>query len=207
MATILENIIKKYKNVENIYVNVIAGVFLLFLAISGNFLVETLGCHTQQLLTNSVMAKQVMIFFIIFFTIDFSNLVVEKPTIKFAKTIAVYIFYLLFTRMNKKPTMVVFVLLIITYVLNSYKRYYSFRYEEITNSSIELHKEKKYHQQMADYLLRGEAILLIIIMLTILVGFYYYYNEKTSNNKNLNLYNILFDIIKCDKSKTTFIRK
>lgn len=207
MATILENIIKKYKNVENIYVNVIAGVFLLFLAISGNFLVETLGCHTQQLLTNSVMAKQVMIFFIIFFTIDFSNLVVEKPTIKFAKTIAVYIFYLLFTRMNKKPTMVVFVLLIITYVLNSYKRYYSFRYEEITNSSIELHKEKKYHQQMADYLLRGEAILLIIIMITILIGFYYYYNEQTTSNKNLKLYNILFDITKCDKTKTTFLRK
>ena len=73
-------------------------------------------------------------------------------------------------------SLIVFILLILTYVINSYKRYYRFRYEEITNSSIELHKEKKHHQQYADYLLRLEAILLFTIMVTILVGFYYYYN-------------------------------
>jgi hypothetical protein len=204
---LFNKLLEKYKNIENIYINVIAGVFLLFLAISGNFLVETLNCHTQQLLTNSVVAKQVMIFFIIFFTIDFSNLVVEKPSVKLVKTVMVYIFYLLFTKMNKKPTLIVFILLIITYIVNSYKRYYRFRYEEITNSSIELHKEKKHHQQYADYLLRLEAILLFTIMVTILVGFYYYYNQKLKQDKKLKLLDLLTNIVKCDKSCKTYYLK
>jgi len=203
---LFKKIIEKYKNVENIYINVIAGVFLLFLAISGNFLVETLGCHTQQLLTNSIVAKQIMIFFIIFFTIDFSNVVVEEPSVKFIKTVLVYVFYLLFTKMNERPTLIVFILLIITYIVNSYKRYYSFRFEEITNSSVELHKEKKHHQKMADYLLRLEAILLFTIMITILVGFYYFYNQKLKKNKNLKLIDLLVGIVKCDKTKTTLLK-
>ena len=45
---------------------IIDGLFLLFLAISGNFLAETLGCQTQELLTNSIIAKQIMTFFIIY---------------------------------------------------------------------------------------------------------------------------------------------
>ena len=38
-------------------VGIIDGVFLLFLAISGNFLAETLGCQTQELLTNSKIGR------------------------------------------------------------------------------------------------------------------------------------------------------
>ena len=105
--------------------------------------------------------------------------------------------------MNKRPTLIVFILLIATYVVNSYKRYYRFRYEEITNSSIELHKEKKHHQQYADYLLRLEAILLFTIMITILIGFYYYYSEKLKQDKKLKLLDLLTNIVKCDKSRKT----
>ena len=79
---------------------IIDGLFLLFLAISGNFLAETLGCQTQELLTNSVIAKQFMTFFIIYFTIDYSDSDIEEPTIKLMKALAVYIFFLLFAISN-----------------------------------------------------------------------------------------------------------
>ena len=69
--------------------------FFYFLAISGNFLAETLGCQTQELLTNSVIAKQLMTFFIIYFTIDYSDDTIEDPSIKLTKASLVYI--ILFT--------------------------------------------------------------------------------------------------------------
>ena len=79
---------------------IIDGVFLLFLAISGNFIAETLGCQTQELLSNSVLAKQCMTFFIIFFTIDYSDDSIEAPTVKLMKASLVYVFFLLFTKMD-----------------------------------------------------------------------------------------------------------
>ena len=103
---------------------IIDGLFLLFLAISGNFLAETLGCQTQELLTNSIIAKQIMTFFIIYFTIDYSDDAVEAPSIKLTKASMVYVFFLLFTKMDLKPTILVFVLLFVIYLTNSYKNYY-----------------------------------------------------------------------------------
>ena len=103
---------------------IIDGLFLLFLAISGNFLAETLGCQTQELLTNSIIAKQIMTFFIIYFTIDYSDDAIEAPYVKLTKASLVYVFFLLFTKMDLKPTILVFVLLFVIYLTNSYKNYY-----------------------------------------------------------------------------------
>ena len=180
--------------------SIITGVFLLFLAISGNFLAETLGCQTQKLLTNSVAAKQIMIFFIIFFTLDFSNLSIEKPSTKFFKTVFVYIFYLFFTKMNRIPTLIVFILLIATYVTNSYKKYYKAKFEEKTTTNIELHKTKLKHKKMSDTLLLLESFLLGIIMIVILVGFIkYYIQQKNEHKKDFNLFKFIFGVIKCGR--------
>ena len=101
----------------------IKGLFLLILAICGNFIAETLGCQTQKLLTNSTMAKQMMTFFIIFFTIDYSDKNIEEPSSKLIKASLVYLFFLLFSKMDLKPTIIVFILLISIYIANSYKKY------------------------------------------------------------------------------------
>jgi|TARA_R110001599_G_scaffold163040_1_gene352441 Ca2+/Na+ antiporter len=196
--TFLQKSIQKYKGINKEFVSIITGVFLLFLAISGNFLAETLGCQTQKLLTNSIAAKQIMIFFIIFFTLDFSNLNIEKPSTKFFKTILVYVFYLLFTKMDRTPTLIVFILLITTYVTNSYKKYYKAKFEIKTTDSIELHKTKLKHKKTSDQLLLLEALLLFIIMIVILVGFFKYYMEhKKEYKKDFNLFKFVFGVIKC----------
>ena len=49
----------------------IKGIFLLALGVSGNFVAETLGCQTQKLLTESMLAKQSVILMMIYFAIDF----------------------------------------------------------------------------------------------------------------------------------------
>ena len=81
---------------------IIDGLFLLFLAISGNFLAETLGCQTQELFTNSIIAKQIKTFFIIYFTIDFSDADIEEPSMKLTKAGFVYFFFLLFQHFSRK---------------------------------------------------------------------------------------------------------
>ena len=42
------------------------GFFLLFLAVSGNFIAETLGCETQFLFSNNLIFKQIIVFLVLF---------------------------------------------------------------------------------------------------------------------------------------------
>jgi len=62
----MENTVEKANNIMN-------GVLLLILAISGNFIAETLGCKTQKLLTENMLAKHVVILFIIYFSLGFAS--------------------------------------------------------------------------------------------------------------------------------------
>ena len=49
----------------------IKGIFLLILAVAGNFVAETLGCKTQQLLSNNMLSKHIVIILILYFAVDF----------------------------------------------------------------------------------------------------------------------------------------
>ena len=41
--------------------SIIKGIFLLILAVAGNFVAETLGCKTQKLLSNNMLSKHIII--------------------------------------------------------------------------------------------------------------------------------------------------
>ena len=90
--------------------NTIKGVFLLILAIAGNFVVETLGCRTRKLLTNNMVAKHLVSAFILYFSIGLFNKKDKNPTETVKKTMGIYLMFLLFTRMNLTFTIIVFVL-------------------------------------------------------------------------------------------------
>ena len=47
--------------------NYTAGLFLLILSVSGNYIAETLSCSTRYILTHNMLAKQIMILFMIYF--------------------------------------------------------------------------------------------------------------------------------------------
>ena len=57
------------------YLSISSGIFLLLLAVSGNFVAETLGCKLQNILTNNMVVKNLVILFMIYFTI---NITAEK---------------------------------------------------------------------------------------------------------------------------------
>ena len=174
---------------------IIDGLFLLFLAISGNFLAETLGCQTQELLTSSIITKQLMTFFIIFFTIDYSDEAIENPSIKLFKTALVWVFFLLFTKMDLKPTMVVFLILITIYISNSYKKYYEALFKEKKKPSKEESEEQEKRIKKMD---QFQETLMGSVAVIILIGFFWYYQEKKVEYRgSFDFKKFIFGVVKC----------
>ena len=55
-------VFEKYMVFENITINdIIKSIFLMLLAISGGYVAQTLGCKTQNLLTNNLYVKHIVI--------------------------------------------------------------------------------------------------------------------------------------------------
>ena len=52
---------------------------LLIRSVSGNYIAETLSCSTRYILTHNMLAKQIMILFMIYFTINFTSDTVIEP--------------------------------------------------------------------------------------------------------------------------------
>ena len=189
-----DSITNKNKLLEE-SMGIIDGLFLLFLAISGNFLAETLGCQTQELFTNSIIAKQIMTFFIIYFTIDFSDANIEEPSVKLTKAGFVYLFFLLFTKMDLKPTVLVFILLFGIYITSSYKKYYEAKFKQQDKPSKE---GKTAHSEKMASMGQTQQTLMGIVVVTILAGFFMYYREKQVEYKDtFDLKKFIFGVVKC----------
>ena len=108
----------------------IQGIFLLVLAVCGNYVAETLGCRTQQLLSSNMLAKHFIIFLILFFTINFSSGLAStgkpvSPTTNLGMAVGIYVLFILFTRMNLGFSIIVFILLALMYIISIYITYYT----------------------------------------------------------------------------------
>jgi Ca2+/Na+ antiporter len=184
-------------NLINHPITVIDAVFLLFLAIGGNFIAETLGCRTQDLLINNIYAKHFLTFFVIFFTINFSSdeNKIEHPINNIFKTVAVYLFFLLFTKMGWKSTVFTVFLLLSVYVLNLFKNYY----KNIFNN--EKNKTKTHEKKFIDLhtnINKMQGFLLLLISITVIVGFTLYFKEKHKEyDKKFNIFKFIFGVTKC----------
>lgn len=151
--------------------NIIKGVFLLLLAVSGNFVAETLGCKTQKLLSENMYAKHVVIFAILYFSIGFvSNLKPTHPAEIFKLCLIVYCLFIFFTKMNLTFTIIAFTLLAATYVNYTFMNYYN----DTVPDDIALIEKHENIQNMLYMALIG----------TILVGFSSYYIDHRKEYKN-----------------------
>tara|TARA_Y100000817_G_scaffold311796_1_gene304524 strand:- start:5834 stop:6370 length:537 start_codon:yes stop_codon:yes gene_type:complete len=162
------------------------GVFLLILAISGNFVAETLGCKTQKLLTNNMVAKHMVSIFVLYFSLGlFSDKKADpKQTIKM--TLIIYIMFVLFTKMDIKFTIIVFSLLAINYIISNYVDYYN-TFEE----SSDEYKKVQTLNKIQRYLITMIGILIII-------GFTLYFKKQYKDyNKNWSTKHFLLGIKNC----------
>ena len=125
--------ILKYNEEENKFVlGLVKALFLLILALSGNFLAETLSCQTQKIFQN-MWAKHIVLFFLIYFTIDVVDRgdVPADPGKQLLDALALYIAFHLFTKMDFHFTMLVFSALCAIYILGNYRKLYDYKKEQL----------------------------------------------------------------------------
>ncbi len=159
----------------------IKAVFLLIIAISANFLGNSLNCNLQKGLTDNVFIRHLFIYLIIFCTIDFTAKSHMDPLDIMKKSLIIYLFYILLSKQNAETLILIFILLISIYIL-----YLKVNYEE---------------KQGNDTFIYGEYIdnLAIIVGLISIVGFGFYFNRQyTEHRDSFDIITFIFGKNKCD---------
>ena len=176
----------KYNISNNAMESIIKALLLLVLSVSGNFLAETLGCQSQTLLEN-MFAKHVLILFMIYFTIDFTDKEHVNPFINLAKALAIWVIFHFFTLMDIIPTIVVIILVMILFFISNYRHYLS----KIKSSNKKLDQSLK----LAQELIAIGSLLLILVSSTI-----YYFEKKVEYKKHFSVWKFVFGNKKCKNS-------
>ena len=158
------------------------GIFLLVLAVAGNFIAETLGCETQSLLTNNMYAKQFIIVAMIYFATAYSSTSVVDPAHHMKQTLFIWALFLMFTKMNVEFTVAVFGVLIMLYVSHQYMDFYN---------KTKQHEKYNRVAVMADGLEKVAFVLL-------LVGFGLYANKQWhEHRKTFSPLKFIFGVKTC----------
>jgi hypothetical protein len=170
------------------YSESIKGLFLLILAISGNYVAETFGCQTRRLLGENQAVKHTLAFLILFFSIDFvsaSGKVAVSPFSSLATAGLIYALFVLFTRMDIPFTIVSFLILLGIYFTMSYSSYLS-----------------KIGARTPSQSLMGsiESALTVILVSTVLWGSVsYYLRQRKEHSKGWTMTKFLFGTVACGK--------
>ena len=165
--------------------DMLKGIFLLILAVSGNFVAETLGCKTQKLLSENMYAKHSIILLILYFTIGFTTSgKPSHPSEILLMSLNIYVLFLMFTKMDLRFTLMVFSMLCVAYINYTYITYYT-----TNNSEYKIEIEKH---------LEIQKMLYGFIILTILIGFVLYYRKQYKEYyKTWSTISFLFGVNKC----------
>ena len=190
----------KYNENENTWVlSLVKALFLLVLAISGNFLAETLSCQTQKLFRN-MYAKHIVLFFLIYFTIDIVDRGEDEPSDpgkQLLDAIALYIGFHLFTKMDFTFTIIIFIALCSIYILGNYRRLYKYRKEKLQKNPKmkeivwEYEKHDKKLQNIQMYLYYGSIIG------TLVGSFIYFLRKKQEYGNKFSIYTFFEGVEVC----------
>jgi hypothetical protein len=162
--------------------NYTTGLFLLVLSVSGNFIAETLSCRTRSLLTHSMIAKNILILFLIYFTIDFTSDEIINPTTQIIHAFYIWIFFLMFTKMNIYFTVCTFLLLTVLYTLKKYKNYYKKQKQ----------KQNYFQTDKISKIVEGTMLM------TVIIGFIQYFIVQKKDHKNFSYLKFILGKELCD---------
>ena len=169
-------------------INTITGIFLLILAVSGNFVAETLGCKSQKLLSENMFEKNIIIILVIYFALgitDPNNKVI--PTENMTKSLVIWIFFVIFNKMSLTFTIISFILLATILICKDFIDYY-----EANEPDSDKAKNLK------DFV----SNVFIINIVLIIIGFLLYFSKQYKEHyKNFSLPVFLFGKTKCDSLK------
>ena len=165
---------KEVESHDRYNTDIIKGIFLLVLVVAGNYVGETLGCQTQNAMTDSVYVKHAIILMLIYFTINFTSSDNPHPFNMIKKTLIIWAMYLMFSRMDSGFTLSAVVLLMVYYILSNFTDYHTTVYRnEIESADTAKEKnglEQDYYLIEKQYQDLREYILYVLIIVVI-IGF------------------------------------
>tara|TARA_Y100001970_G_scaffold269563_1_gene362219 strand:- start:804 stop:1316 length:513 start_codon:yes stop_codon:yes gene_type:complete len=161
-------------------------LFLLFLVVCGNYIGELLGCKTQKLLSENMYMKHIVLLCLIFFTINLIGDKKNHPYEVFKKTLLLWLFYLVLTKMNLEFTIVVLFLLFSLYVFDEYQGYLDESGEEYNKEEYD--KNKLYLQY-------------IILGITLFGFVMYFLKQRREHSKNFDPIKFILGTSQCDFKK------
>ncbi len=170
-------------------IGITKALFLLVLAISGNFLAELLSCQTQRLMS-SMFAKHVMLFFLIYFTLDFSSTGHDHPSFILTKALLIWTIFHIFSRTDLIYTIISFSMLSLVYVISNYRDYYTQQFNK--NSQGDQTRMEDFNT--TDEWMRNLQIsLFATTIIILLVGFVKYYIAKKNEYTTKFTWNQFFE--------------
>ncbi len=178
--------------------DIMKAVLLIVLAVGGNYVGETLGCETQEFLSNNMFYKQILILFLIYFTITFtdSSEIPEHPIESMKKSAIVWILYFLFTRMHLTSTIVSFFILAGLYTVTSLKDYY----EKMLKLNIENSQED--YQSYIDIYSNINTIMSYTLAGVIMISFLIYLiHKKQEYGSSFTIFKFITGVIECKGMK------
>ncbi len=166
-------------------------LFILLLAIGGNFLAEMLGCQIQRVL-HKMIWKQVLFFCLIYFTVDFtvfSSKEVVHPVYQIIKAFILWIAFNLFGRMDYYYAMIAFVVLLILYIIGNFRAYWS--------ATVKPDKKEEYEK--TDILLKKTQwyLFLTVVMLLVIGVINYFFKKEHQYKKGFHLFDFIVGHEKC----------
>lgn len=136
------------KNITSAYTNnlIVTGIFLILLTTVGHIIRESFSEEIRYDISHNLLIKNVIIFFMIFFTISFS-FPFEKtvhPMNILIYSIIVWFIFTMFVKLDREYIYTVLILLVIYYVIGRFEIYY--KKNDHTNDGIldTLFKIQKY---------------------------------------------------------------
>ena len=186
--------IMELKNFLGYNPSMLKSVLLLVLAVSGNFVGNTLGCQTQYQMTNNMFVKHSILIFLIFFTLNYTTTENENPTDQIVRAFKIWICYILFTKQNIAFTALSAGILIMTYIIDTFSIYYEKKLEDKN-----LEEEMNENKQIVDFLNSFKNVSFNAGILTIIIGFYMYFSEKYNEyGPKFNSIHFIFGKPTCD---------
>jgi Ca2+/Na+ antiporter len=177
-------------NFVNSNSSMIKSIFLLILAVSGNFVGETLSCKTQYHMSNNMVIKHMVILMLIYFTLNFTSSATPHPLEVAKKTAMIWVVFVMFTKMPVSYTLAGFLVLITFFVLTNLVEYEENKEQENT--------ESKQSNNVPVYE-KGQQILFFIFLGILVAGFTTYMLEKRAEyGDKFEMNKFLLGVHQCD---------
>jgi hypothetical protein len=160
------------------------------LFVSGKYVTtKILSCRIQELLNGNVYVQYILLFIIIYFTIDFTtdDGIIVSPVENVKITCLVWVLFLMFAKMNLYFTIFTFLLFLITYYIQNQIIYYR-----------KINNKNEYKENIVS-LISVERKLVLFIIFTIILGFaLYFIKEYKDKKKEWSFIKFIFGTLHCD---------